>query len=143
MPFQAAIAPVASTPLPWRKSTPLHRKLGARALRVVYGASTVVPSPATPAGFNLRYDASTSVDRIIGFALSVQATATAFQFLLQELNTGWFLNYTYSSNRGLLLKTNIETLPDEIAVQWSFSADPPVPIYMSFFNIEVSPVIIA
>lgn len=135
---------VGATPLPWRKGSPLHKKLGARAMRVAYGASTVVPSPGTPATINLRYDASTAIDRIIGFCLSVAPNNTAFQFLLQELNTGWFLAYTYgAANRGLFIKANIETLPDEVSLQWSFSADPPAAIFMSFFNEEVVPVVIA
>jgi hypothetical protein len=135
---------VASTPLPWRKKAPLHIKLGTRSLRAVYAASAVVPSPAAPATLNLRYDASTAIDRIIGFCLSVAPNNTAFQFLLQELNTGWFFAYTYgAANRGLFVKTNIETLPDEVSLSWSFSADPPAAIYMSFFNEEVVPVVIS
>src|ERR1700733_10350682 len=107
------------TPLPWRSITPLHRKLGVRSLRFIYGASQATPLPASPLLINMRYDASTLLDRIIGFTLSVGAGGAAGDFLIQELNTGWFLDYTMPGTKGIYLTANIETLPDEVNLQLS------------------------
>jgi len=128
------------TPLPWRKVTPLHRSLGARSERFSYTSGQGLPSQATPQTINARYDASTALDRIIGFTLSIGAgDATPCEFVLQELNTGWFIDYSYPGTKGAYLSANIETLPDEVALQFYFTADLIAPVYLSFQNFEIVP----
>lgn len=131
--------PQAWTPLPWRKITPLHRSLGARSLRYVYPAAALLPLTATPATLNLRYDAVTGIDRIIGFSLAIGPTNTPCNFTLAELNTGWQFGYTYNGSRSIFVLNNIETLPDEVSLQWYFDVDIPAPVYLSFMNVEVVP----
>src|SRR5271154_6158102 len=113
-------------PLPWRKRLPLHQKLGVRAMRFYYPAGNNAPVGAANAAstLQLRYDPTTAIDRIIGFNFSVQQQNSAFTFQMQELNTFWQFSYTYSQNRGLFVAGNVETLPDEVNLQWYFSAAP-------------------
>jgi len=131
-----------SMPLPWRKYTPLHKKLGARAMRYIYPLGVGLPiAGSSPATLNFRGDAVSTMDRVLGFTLSIQKVATASDFLLQELNTGWFQSYSYAGTRGLFLANNIETLPDEVSLQWSFSVAMATNVYLSFTNIELVPCI--
>lgn len=126
-------------PLPWRKLTNAHKQHGARAMRFPYTASQATPTVAAPALLNFRYDALGQMDRIIGFCLSIAASSTASLFTLNELNTGWVFAYNFpGGNNGAYMLNNIETLPDEVSLQWSFSADPGQ-AYVSFFNFEVVP----
>lgn len=134
--------PTVSMELPWRKTTPLHRYLGVRAMRFNYGATATLPSVGTPQGLNLRYDASTGIDRIIGFTLAIGNAPTGANFLIQELNTGWFMSYSYQGSKGVTICENIETFPDEVMLQWSFDQNIAAPVYMSFVNIEIVPRII-
>lgn len=128
------------TPLPWRKITPLHRTLGARAERFSYTSGQGLPSAAAPQIINQRYDAVNALDRIIGFTMSIMAgDATPCEFVIQELNTGWFLDYSYPGTKGAYLSANIETLPDEVALQFYFTADLATAVYLSFQNIEIVP----
>lgn len=128
---------VMSFPLPWRKVTPLHTKLGVRAQRFAYTATQATPTPTVPQAINLRYDASTAIDRIVGFTLSVGSGGAACEFLIQELNTGWFLDYSLPGTKAVYLSANIETLPDEVSLQFSFSANVGALVYLSFQNIEI------
>lgn len=126
------------SPLGWRSISPLHRKLGSRAIRFTYPAGG---APTTAAVMKFRYDATTAMDRVVGFCISSAAGGTTgFSVTLNELNTGWQWASTVGGTKPFYVKENIETFVDEVDLTWVFSAAPDVPIYMSFFNFEVSPV---
>lgn len=125
--------------LPWRKVTPLHKQLGARATRFLYGASAATPTAAAPQTINLRYDAITNIDRIIGCTVSVAAGGPACEFFIQELNTGWFLDYSLPGTKAVYFSFNIETLPDEVSLAFYFSSNLGTQAYLSFQNFEVVP----
>jgi hypothetical protein len=126
-------------PMTWRKITPLHKKLGARAIRFVYPSGVGLPLVASPALLNFRFGPEIAIDRIIGFTLAIQSVATASNFYVKELNTGWSFSYAYGGSKGCYVKENIETLPDEISLSFSFSAALASDVYLSFFNFEVVP----
>lgn len=140
MPTYNPLGLVTAIPLPWRKITPWHKKVGARAMRFTYGATTPVPSLANPQPVLFRYDAGSPMDRIIGFTLSVAPGNSAGNFLVQELNTGWFLSYALPGTTPIFINAIIETLPDEVSLQFYFSASPNANVYVSFQNVEVVPV---
>lgn len=126
-------------PMSWRKITPLHRKLGARAVRYNYPAGVGLPLTASPQTINTRYGAEAAIDRIIGFTFSIQTSAIASNFYLQENNTGWQFSFDFGGNKGVFCQANIETLPDEVDLTWSFSANPNSNVYLAFYNFEVVP----
>lgn len=131
-------------PLPWRKMTPLHHQLGVRAQRFAFPANASLPQLATPQNINLRYDASTGTDRIIGCTLSIANSSAGSDFTIQELNTGWFLNFTYPGSKGAFIQFNIETMIDEVDLSFYFSASSlSGAVYLSFQNIEVVPASVA
>src|SRR5271166_6076010 len=108
-------------PLPWRKITPLHKQLGARAIRFVYTNGTGLPLTATPQTMFLRYGPDTGIDRIVGFNLSIANSATPTNFALNENATGWQFSFVYPGSKGVYILGNVETLPDEVNLTWSFS----------------------
>lgn len=132
--------PFSMLPLPWRKVTPLHKQLGSRSLRFNYSAGATLPSAAAPQVVNLRYDISTAIDRLIGFTLAIMpGDNTQSNFILQENNTGWFFPYSYPGTIGAYITGCMETLPDEVNMQFSFSAELNAAVYVAFQNLEVVP----
>lgn len=129
-----------SFPLPWRKITPLHRSMGTRAIRYLYQASVTKPIAATPQTVNFRYDASTGMDRIIGFTMSIMSGNAACEFVIQELNTGWFLDYSLPGTTAAFISGIIETLPDEVNLEFYWSVAQTVQCYVSFQNVDAVPV---
>lgn len=142
MTTQAQIIP-AATPIEWRKRTPLHEKLGPRAMRFFWPASAALPSPATPQLVTVAFDPSAAIDRVIGFYLSIASAAQPTEVLMSESLTNWQFSYTYPGGKGVTVWGNMETLPGRMALSVSFSVDVPTPIYLSLFNYEVVPCILA
>lgn len=128
-----------ASPLPWRKVTPLHRRLGARSIRFVYLGGAGLPLTASPQSLAFRYDAINAMDRIIGFTVSIANAAGPSDFTISELNTGWFYDFTWPGSKGALVQGNVETLPDEVNLQFSFSSAISGNVYVAFANIEHIP----
>lgn len=131
-----------ATPLPWRKVTPLHRRLGARSIRFVYAGGAGLPQTASPQSLAFRYDAVNAMDRVVGFTVSIANAAGPADFVVLELNTGWFFDYTWPGSKGALVTGNVETLPNEVNLQFWFSASISGNVYVAFQNIEVVPALI-
>ncbi len=130
---------VAAVPLSWRKISPLHKQLGVRSARFVYPGGGGAPVLATPAIMNFRYGPEAGMDRIIGFSLLLGKGADTPEFTMSELATGWLFDHVFTAGQGATVYGNIETLPDEINLSFSFAAATTRNVYLSFFNFEVVP----
>lgn len=131
-----------SMPLPWRpmKPTPLHHQLGKRAMRFYYpGAKPITGT--NPQVFNLRYGPENGIDRIVGFSINSfgAPTLASGTFVMQELATNWSFTRLITNVNSMWAQGNVETMADEVNLQWSFSADPGVPVYLAFYNFEIAP----
>lgn len=139
----AQVTPYSAIPLPWRSITPLHRKLGARALRYVYTGGTNLPQTSTPANLQLQFANTEAIDRIVAYSLSIGVALAGANFTIQEANTGWRQTYTYNAGRGLFLTNTLETLPDTCNLTWWFDAALGVDTVVTFYNVELVPFIFA
>ena len=126
-------------PLPWRRITPLNKQLGPRSLRFNYPGGVGIPLLASPQTISLRYGPEVGIDRLIGFTLAIANTVTPTVFTLTENNTGWLYSFNYPGNKGVFNLINIETLPDEASLTWTFTVNPSANVYLSFFNFEIVP----
>lgn len=133
----------AAVPLSWRKVAPLHRSYGARSLRYSFIGGNGMPLTASPLILNNKFTAGQIMDRIIGFNLSIQASAVSTNLYMQELNTGWQFSYTYPGVKGVYIMGNIETLPDEINLSVAFDTQISGNIYLAFYNFEIVPMAIS
>ena len=132
--------PAAIQPLPWRRQTPLNKKLGVRSLRFVYPGGAGLPVTATPASLQLRYGPEIGLDRLIGYSFACDVVGTASQFYLKELNTGWFQVFNLPTTTRLFVQGNLETLVDGCNLQWyCTNAVTPTSVYLSLMNIELAP----
>ena len=137
MPTVSRSIPLAM-PMNWRKRSPLSDKLGTRSLRFSYPGGSNVPLIATPQAIELRYGAEAGIDRLIGFNLSIQQSATPTSFYMFESNTGWQYSFNFGGgNKGVYVLGNVETFPDEVNLTFSFSASPGSNVDLAFFNFEV------
>jgi len=127
------------TPLSWRKVSPLHKQLGARSLRFVYPAGNGAPTIAAPQSLYLRYGPETGIDRLIGFSIMLGKGADAPELTMSELATGWLFDHVFTANQGASVFGNLESMPDEINLAFSFAAATTRNVYLSFFNFEVVP----
>jgi len=129
-----------ANPLPWRKITSLHHKLGARSIRYPYPTGHTLPVAATPDALSFLYNPAQAIDRIVGFTFSAGYSTTSITLVLRELNTGWQFTYASGGYKGVFVQNNMETLPDEANISWYFSASSyDAPLYLSFMNIELIP----
>jgi len=126
-------------PLPWRKVSPLHKQLGTRSLRFVYPGGNGAPVTATPQSLYLRYGPEAGIDRIIGFSVLLDKGADTPDLSINELATGWTFEHVFTANQGASVFGNVETLPDEVNLTFSFAAATTRNVYVSFFNFEVVP----
>jgi hypothetical protein len=127
------------TPVPWRKVTPLHSKLGARAARLVYASGVNAPTTAAPLTINFRYGPEAAMDRIVGFNVMLGAGADSPELTISELATGWFFDRLFVAGQGAMIYGNIETLPDMVDLKIAFAAATTRNVYISLFNFEVVP----
>jgi hypothetical protein len=137
---QPGVLPLV-TPLTWRKLTPLHKKLGARAMRFMYNAGAS-PLLANMGGIEFRYDAVSAIDRVIGFCLSIgppSGASAASTFTISDANTGWNFNVLWSGAAPLYVMGNAETYADMANLSWNFDVQVQAPVYLSLFNVEVVP----
>jgi hypothetical protein len=138
----SAVIPTMSAPLSWRKTTPLHNKLGSRAIRFPYALGAALPSPANPQIVNMRFEGVTAMDRIIGFNVAWTNTSSSSpcDFVMTEANTGWISALTYLGVGAVRFSGNMETMPDEINLSFYWTAPLVGSVaYVSLFNNEVVP----
>lgn len=140
-PFQTNQLPLVS-PLPWRGRSPLHKKMGARRVTWFWPNGAGMPLTATPLNFSFLYDASAAIDRVLGVILTIAASGTGCDFIIQDLTTNDFWDYTYPGNTsGVRAQHNIITSAEMANLSIWFTAQLSVNVTLHLTNIELMPFI--
>lgn len=137
-PPAADVVASPAMPLPWRRTTPWHLINGARSMTQAWPKGASTPSQASPMRLQFDYSGA-ALDRVIGFVLEMAKGGSACDVTVQELNTGWFLDFTYDGSAGVNLGCNVETLESQVNLVLWFSTSPGASALVSFYNFEIAP----
>lgn len=127
----------ASSPLPWRRQTPLHHKMGAQVLR---NAGPVILTANQPITLFQGQFGPRSIDRIIGASLRFGGVNGPISLMLSELITGFIWQVQGSTHLGVY-NFNVETPLDYANITLVASANVTAAqnATWSLYNFEIPP----